>query len=41
MAPVLFNLYACLAVERCGLARVDWADGVGLTVRYKYDGKLL
>ena len=39
MAPVLFNLYASLAVERW-LARVDGVGGVGLTVRYKYDGKL-
>ena len=31
MAPVLFNLYTCLAVERW-LARVDGVDGVGLTV---------
>ena len=32
MAPVLFNLYICLAVERW-LARVDGTDGVGLAVR--------
>ena len=38
MAPVLFNLYTCLAVERW-LFRVEGA-GVGVTVKHKYDGKL-
>ena len=39
MAPVLFNLYTCLALERW-LARVEGAEGVGIDVRYKYDKKL-
>ena len=39
MAPVLFNLYTCLALERW-LARVEGAEGVGIDVRYKYDQKL-
>ena len=39
MAPVLFNLYMCLAVERW-LERVEGEDGVGITVKYKMDGKL-
>ena len=34
MAPVLFNLYTCLAVERW-LDRVDGHVGVGITVKYK------
>ena len=39
MAPVLFNLYTCLAVEKW-LDRVDRHVGVGITVKYKYDEKL-
>ncbi len=39
VAPVLFNLYTCLAVERW-LARVDGVAAVGITVRHKYDEKL-
>ena len=39
MAPVLFNLYTCLVVERW-LARMEGVRGVGVTVKYKYDGKL-
>ena len=36
MAPVLFNLYTCLAVERW----MERAEGVGITVKHKVDGKL-
>ena len=36
MAPVLFNLYMCLAVETW-LERLDGVDGVGITVRCKMD----
>ena len=39
MAPVLFNLYACVFVERW-LARIENLDGVGLTLKYKHDQKL-
>ena len=39
MAPVLFNLYTCLAVERW-LARVKENEGVGITIKFKYDRKL-
>ena len=39
MAPVLFNLYTCLVVERW-LAKIEGEDGVGITVHYKYDQKL-
>ena len=39
MAPVLFNLYTCLAVERWQ-ERLDGVAGVGITVMYKYDEKL-
>ena len=38
MAPVLFNLYTCLVVERW-LIRVEGV-GVGVTVKHKYDEKL-
>ena len=38
MAPVLFNLYTCLVVEKW-LFRVEGA-GVGVTVKHKYDEKL-
>jgi len=39
MAPVLFNLYTSLAVERW-LERIDGVEDVGITVKYKYDEKL-
>ena len=39
MAPVLFNLFTCLVVERWQ-ARVEGADGVGIKLNYKYDQKL-
>ena len=39
MAPVLFNLFTCLAVERW-LARVNGSKSVAITVKYKYDHKL-
>jgi len=39
-APVLFNLYTCLAVERW-LIRMEGVGGVGVTVRFKYDAKLM
>ena len=39
MAPVLFNLYTCLAVERW-LVRVEDTEEVGITIKYKQDKKL-
>ena len=39
MAPVLFNLYSCLVIERWN-ERVRDLDGVGAYLRYKYDKKL-
>ena len=39
MAPVLFNLYIYLAVEKW-LERVEGAEGVGITFKHKVDGKL-
>ena len=39
MAPVLFNLYTCLAVERW-LEKVRGDEGVGMTIQYKLDRKL-
>ena len=39
MAPVLFNLYTCLAVERW-LEKVRDDEGVGMTIQYKLDRKL-
>ena len=39
MAPVLFNLFTCLVVERWQ-ARVEGADGVGIKLNYKYNQKL-
>ena len=39
MALVLFNLYTCLAVERW-LVRVEDTEGVGITIKFKQDGKL-
>ena len=39
IATVLFNLYTCLVVE-CWHHRIHVAEGVGVTVRYKYDNKL-
>ena len=39
MAPVLFNLYACLFVERW-VERVADIAGVGVNVMYKHDRKL-
>ena len=39
MAPVLFNLYSCLAIERW-LARIENVEGVGITIKYKNDNKL-
>ena len=38
-APVLFNIYACLVVERWS-ARVADMEGVGMYLRFKYDQKL-
>ena len=40
MAPVLFNLHTCLAVERW-LARVKDSEGVGITIKFQQDRKLL
>ena len=39
MAPVLFNLYACLFME-CWRARIRNIDGVGVDLKYKQDDKL-
>ena len=39
MAPVLFNLHACLFVERW-TERVAGTAGVGVNVKYKHDRKL-
>ena len=39
MAPVLFNLYTCLLMERWA-ARVKENDGVGIQLNYKIDKKL-
>ena len=39
MVPVLLNLYTCLAVEKW-LARVEDVEGVGITIKYKFDKKL-
>ena len=39
MAPVLFNLYVCLFVERW-TERVAGTAGVGVNVKYKHDRKL-
>ena len=40
MAPVLFNLYTCVALKRW-LARVEGNEGVEPTIKYKYDEKLI
>ena len=39
MAPVLFNLYPCLTLERW-LEWVEGAEGVGTTIKYNVDKKL-
>ena len=39
MAPMLFNLYSCLAVERW-LAKIENVEGVVISIRYKNDKKL-
>ena len=39
MAPVLFNCCTCLAVDRW-LERVEGAEGVEITFKHKFDGKL-
>ena len=39
MAPVLFNLYLCLVIE-CWQTRVRDIPGVGVNLKYKFDGKL-
>ena len=39
MAPVLFNLYACLVVERW-MARMNDKEGVGTYMQCKFDHKL-
>ncbi len=38
MAPALFNLYACVVVERWS-ARMEGVDGAGVYLRHKQDGK--
>ena len=40
MAPVLFNLYTCLAIER-RLEKVRGDKGVGMTIHYNDDGAIL
>ena len=40
MAPTLFNLYACLMMERW-TARVEDLEGAGTCLLYKYNGCLL
>ena len=39
MAPVLFNLYTTLLIERWR-AKIETVDGVGVTLNYKLDKKL-
>ncbi|XP_062521682.1 uncharacterized protein LOC134196544 [Corticium candelabrum] len=39
IAPVLFNVYTCLAVERW-LVRIEDTEGVGIMIKYKQDKKL-
>ena len=39
MAPVLFNLFTCLVVEHWR-DRLEGVDGVGITLKHKFDGKL-
>ena len=39
IAPVLFNLYACLVAERW-TARMEGIEGVGVHLHHKTDGKL-
>ena len=39
MAPVLFNLYSSLVVERWA-AKMENTEGAGVYLRYKHDGKL-
>ena len=39
MAPVLFNLYTCLAMERWH-EMTKQMRGIGLTLKFKHDGKL-
>ena len=39
MAPVLFNLYSCLVIERW-TARVSDLEDTGIYLRYKLDKKL-
>ena len=40
MAPVLFNLYMCAVVE-CWHAKLGHAEGVGIDLCFRNDGKLL
>ena len=39
LAPVLFNLYACLLAEQW-TARIQQIDGIGVHLKYKHDRKL-
>ena len=39
MAPTLFNLYACLVVERWK-ERIEGMEGIGIVLKYKLDEKL-
>ena len=39
LAPILFNLYSCLVMERWTELVMD-LDGVGTCVLYEFDGKL-
>ena len=40
MAPVLFNLYTTLLIERWRACKIETVDGVGVTLNYKLDKKL-
>ena len=40
LAPVLFNLYACLLAE-WWTARIQGIDGIRVQLKYKHDRKLL
>ena len=39
MAPVLFNLYSCAAIERWK-GELEGEEGTGIYLRYKHDKKL-
>ena len=39
MAPVLFNLFSCLVIERLR-AKLEEVEGIGVDLHFKYDEKL-